>query len=87
MKKFLALLLVAVITCDTVEQNLLVFLTIIRNGVDIAINWLKEKGLWDFLVGTLKIHGKAVASTFCERVFDADICNGIIDNIEKILNK
>ena len=84
--KFLAFFLVAVIACATVEQEPLEswlgnLWEKIKNAVKKAMQWIKDNGYWDLLVNTLKTAGKAAAKALCQKAFDADTCDGIIDKI------
>ena len=56
MKKFLAILLIAIVVCTTepaVEEEVFDFKTLVKKAVEL----LKENGLWDPLVALLKNFG------------------------------
>ncbi len=78
MKKFLAIFLVAVIACATVDEPLESWLgdlwDKIKNAVKKAIQWIKDNGYWDTLVNVVKTAGKAAAKALCQKVFDEDTC-------------
>ncbi len=85
MKKFLAILLIALIVCETVEEEIdmnSLFKKIwkkIKNGFKKAWNWLKKKGILKIIWKVLKTAGKAAATALCSKfVEDASKCDTII---------
>ena len=87
MKKFLAFLLVAVITCVTVEEVTLEknifrrFGDWIKKQYEKVKAWLKEHQYWDIIVNTLRDAGKQAAKEVCGRVMDGDTCDKLIDKM------
>ena len=78
MKKFLAILLIAVIACEAYEE---ITLESIWNNVQDAIQWLKDHGYWNKLVQLAKTVGKYIAGNLCKKYLDAGICNQILNMI------
>ena len=84
MKKFLALLLIAFIVCETVEEEIDMnswFSKIwnkITGAVKKAWNWLKEKGILSTIKNILITVGKAAATALCANYFSAAICGTVI---------
>ena len=87
MKKFLAFLLIAVIACMTVEEEmefnswLSNLWNKIKNAVKKAWNWLKEKGYLSKIKDALVKLGKTAAIALCKKWFDAQVCEGIINGL------
>ena len=87
MKKFLFMLLVAVIASAAVEDVTLegwwddvveAFKKIIEK-VKGVIQWLKDNGYWDTLIELLKKYGKPKAIEFCvSLIHKEDICTDIV---------
>ena len=84
MKKFLALLLIAFIVCETVEEEIDMnswFSKIwkkITGAVKKAWNWLKEKGILNTIKNLLKTVGKAAATALCSAYFTPAVCATVI---------
>ena len=82
MKKFLAILLIAIVACSEVsvieeeEFDLESFKGAIQN----AIAWLKNHGLWDPILNLLKTAGKAAAYALCTNYVKSNVCN-VINNL------
>lgn len=53
----------------------------LTNGVKNAIQWLKEKGLWDTIVKAAKTAGKIGAKALCAKYTSGDVCGQIVDAI------
>ena len=87
MKKFLAILLIAIIACMTVEEEMELnswFSKLwdkIKNAVKKAWNWLKEKGILDKIKNALVTAGKYAAIALCKKWFDAETCEGVIGQL------
>ena len=79
MKKFLAILLIAIIACTTVEQEQ-AFQGFI-DKVKELYNKLKEMGVIDALVNALRTYGKPIAKKICcEKLPDwCSLCDAVID--------
>ena len=80
MKKFLAILLIAIVACSDVSviEEREFDLETITGTVNEVIAWLKEHGLWEPLMETLKTAGKVAAYAFCTRYAPASICSTIL---------
>ena len=81
MKKFLAILLIAIVACSNVSvvEEEEFDLEKITGTVKEVVAWLKKNGLWDPLMNTLKTAGKVAAFAFCTRYADASLCQTIVD--------
>ena len=64
MKKFLAILLIAIVACETVEEISL------KNFIDVVIDTLKSLGIYDQLISS----GKQYAIKLCSNYIDAGLC-------------
>ena len=51
-----------------------------------AIEWLKNKGIWDPVVGAYKQGGKELANKICEKIFLKECCPALINFIDKYYN-
>ena len=69
MKKFLAVLLIAIVACETVEEFNL------KNWIDAIVETLKSLGIYDLLV----TYGKQYAINFCSNYFGKSICETAIN--------
>ena len=84
MKKFLAILLIAVIVCMTAEEEMEFnswFSNLwkkITGAVKKAWNWLKEKGILNTIKNLLITAGKAAATALCSSYFTPAICATVI---------
>ena len=87
MKKFLAILLIAVIVCQAVEDEIDMnswwsnLWDKIKKAVKKAWNWLKEKGILEKIKNALITAGKYAAMALCKKWFDADVCEGVIGQL------
>ena len=81
MKKFLAILLIAIVACSNVavieeeEFDLQGFFSKIKN----AIKWLKDQGLYDTIISSLKTVGKTAAYALCQKFIKSDTCKLILN--------
>ena len=88
MKKFLAILLIAIVACSTVpveeekEQEkvknvLLKFLKPLKN----VVQFLKDKGYWDQVVKFLKATGLVIPKDACVEVYDEETCDELLGSL------
>ena len=96
MKKFLAILLIAIVACSSVsvaeeEEFDLKLPEWLKNGwskvkeyVKKVIIMLKGSGYWDLIVEYLKTKGKEYAKKFCLKWYDEEFCDELIGDF---LNK
>ena len=97
MKKFLAILLIAIVACSSVsvaEEEEFDFEKLpdwLKNGwskvkeyVKKVIIMLKGSGYWDLIVDYLKTKGKEYAKKFCLKWYDEEFCDELIGDF---LNK
>ena len=86
MKKFLAILLIAIVACSTVpEENLP---ETIKNRLDKllksfkkAVEALKDSGLLSKIGEFLKSLGLVVPKELCLKVFDEELCDEFLGNL------
>ena len=69
MKKFLAILLIAIVACEAVEEFDL------KGWLDGIINQLKEWGVYDALISK----GKEFAINFCAKYLGQTVCEMAIN--------
>ena len=93
MKKFLAFLLIAIVACEAVEDVDLEGLwkkikkavksawDKLSGAVKKAVNWLKDKGIYDLVKDKLVQLGKAAATTFCSAYLSPAICAPAIEGL------
>ena len=87
MKKFLVFLLIAVIVCQAVEEEIDMNSWIgdhwkkIKNAFKKAWNWLKEKGLLSKIKDALVSLGKQAAIALCKKWFDEAVCEKVIGSL------
>ena len=96
MKKFLAILLIAIVACETVQDLELEgilsgivdwFKKIwnkLRDAVKKAVNWLKENGYYDLLKGKIIEMGKAAATAWCSQYVSAELCSNAVEGVSKL---
>ena len=76
MKKFLAILLIAFIACEAVEE---ITLQSIWDNVNEAIDWLRDHGYLDKIKEAIRTIGKYYALKICKNYLNEDICNQVIN--------
>ena len=96
MKKFIIILLIALVASSTVTIETGELNSFISKLLDKAKNWLKkltgilkdaynwihDNGLWDTFVGLVKEYGKPYAISACESVCPIpSACSGLADKI------
>ena len=93
MKKFLAIFLIAIVACETVEDLDLEGLwskikKVVKSAWDKlsgavkkAVNWLKDKGIYDLVKDKLVQLGKAAATTFCSAYLSPAVCAPAIEGL------
>ena len=93
MKKFLAIFLIAIVACEAVEDLDLEGLwkkikkavksawDKLSGAVKKAVNWLKDKGIYDLVKDKLVQLGKAAATTFCSAYLSPAICAPAIEGL------
>ena len=96
MKKFLAILLIAIVACSTVsvveeeEFDLEKLPDWVKKGWSTllktfkkVVQFLKDNGLWDPLVKLLKESGKVAAKELCLKVYDEEFCDELLGSLVK----
>ena len=96
MKKFLAILLIAIVACSNVsvveeeEFDLEKLPEWIKKGWSTllktfkkVVEFLKESGLWDPLVKLLKDKGLETAKKLCLKVYDEEFCDELVGSLVK----
>ena len=102
MKKFLAIFLIAIVACETVNDiDLESWWTDIRDKVEDAVksawdkltdavknavNWLKEKGIYDMVKDKVVQIGKAAAITFCTPYLGPTICASAVEGVAQLIS-
>ena len=93
MKKFLAIFLIAIVACEAVEDLDLEGLwkkikKVVKSAWDKlsgavkkAVNWLKDKGIYELVKDKLVQLGKAAATTFCSAYLSPAICAPAIEGL------
>ena len=93
MKKFLAILLIAIVACETVDDFDLEGLwkkikkavksawDKLSGAVKKAVNWFKDKGIYDIVKDKLITLGKAAATTFCSAYLSPAVCAPAIEGL------
>ena len=69
MKKFLAILLIAIVACETVQEFNL-------QGI---LDVLKRSGIYDLVLQKLIIYGKQIAVNFCAQYLSRSTCQSAVD--------
>ena len=98
MKKFLFLVLLAVIACTSLEpieqDDLDIVLGIsfksmwnaVKNNVSQAIKWLKSVGLYDPLIKLIKTAGSYYANNYCtSKGVPSSVCSSIVDFLMSLI--
>ena len=93
MKKFLAFFLIAVVACEAVDdldlesiQDWIVdkvtsIWNTLTDAVKKAINWLKDKGIYDLIKDKVIQLGKVAATTFCSAYLSPAVCGPAVEGI------
>ena len=93
MKKILALFLIAIVACEAVEDFDLEGLWSkikkavksawdkLSGAVKKAVNWLKDKGIYDLVKDKLIQLGKVAATTFCSAYLSPAVCAPAIEGL------
>ena len=88
MKKFLAIFLIAIVACETVEDLDLEWpkwLTDawnwVSNAAKNAFNWLKDKGILDAVKNVAINAGKAAAIAWCTPYLSTPVCTLAVNAI------
>ena len=93
MKKFLAIFLIAIVACEAVEDLDLEGLwkkikkavksawDKLSGAVKKAVNWLKDKGIYDLVKDKLVQLGKAAATTFCSAYLSPAVCAPAVEGL------
>ena len=94
MKKFLLVLLIALVASATIQfdtgdlnggildwfKKIGQFIASLWGKLKDLYDWLKENGLWDQVLSLAKEYGKPKAVELCASYFwDEDTCSGLID--------
>ena len=79
MKKFLAILLIAIVACEAVEEYDLV--GAITDAIQNALNWLKQKGIYDLVKDKVVALGKTAAIGVCTPYLSLPICTLAVEGI------
>ena len=96
MRRLLFLVLLAIAFCSLAEENkdsdvvlqaadLADIWNKVKNSVKDAIQWLKDVGVYDFLVNILKTYGRIAAISACSTKLPAVICTAVIDFLLSLL--
>ena len=94
MKKLLFLVLLAIAFCSTVEEfkneDLEILLNAIswddvKNNVEGAVQWLKDRGLWEPLKRLLIQVGEYAAMQLCLKAFSQGTCQSIINFVKQFI--
>ena len=94
MKKFLFLVLIAIICCSSIEEfkpeDFEVLLKgisweDIKNNVEKVIQWLKDQRLWEPLKKLLLKYGEISAMNLCLKALEEPTCKSIITIIKGYL--
>ena len=88
MKKFLAILLIAIVACSTVpveeekvpEKVKNVLLKLLK-PLKKVVQFLKEKGYWDQVVKFLKATGLIIPKDACVEVYDEETCDELLGSL------
>ena len=93
MKKFLAFFLIAIVACEAVDDLDLEGLwgwikdkvsslwNKLTSAVKKAINWLKDKGIYDLIKDKVIQLGKVAATTFCSAYLSPAVCGPAVEGI------
>ena len=94
MKKFLVFFLIAIVACEAVEDDFDLeglwswikktakkIWDKLSGAVKKAINWLKDKGIYDLVKSKLIQLGKAAATTFCSAYLSPAVCAPAIEGL------
>ena len=97
MRRLLFLVLLAIAFCSLAEEtskdsdvvlqaaDLVEIWNKVKNSVRDAIQWLKDVGVYDFLINILKTYGRIAAITACSTKLPAVICTAVIDFLLSLL--
>ena len=69
MKKFLAILLIAIVACETVEEL----------HLEDVLDWLRNSGILEAVKSQIINYGKKIAVDFCARYISRSICQTAVD--------
>ena len=92
MKKFLAILLIAIVACSTVSVGeegkkfnldklpdwIKKNLSTLLKAFEKVVKFLRDSGLWDPIVKFLKEAGLVVPKELCLKVFDEEFCDELV---------
>ena len=93
MKKFLAIFLIAIVACEAVEdfdldgwwkkvkKKLKSVWDKLSGAVKKAVNWLKDKGIYDLVKQKLIQLGKAAAISFCSGYLSPAVCAPAVEGL------
>ena len=94
MKKFLAILLIAIVACSTAsvieekEIDLEKLPAWIKKGWSKVLDsfkkvfqLLKQSGIWDRILSILKSAGRSAAQSLCLKLFDLELCDELINGV------
>ena len=95
MKKFLAILLIAIVACSTVSadeegkkfdleklpENIKNALNTISKPFKKIFQFLKNSGFWDPIANFLKTTGLVVPKELCLKVFDEEFCDELLSGL------
>ena len=69
MKKFLAILLIAIVACETVEEL----------HLEDVLDWLRNSGILEAVKKQIINYGKKIAVDFCAQYISRSICQTAVD--------
>ena len=75
MKKFLAILLIAIVACETVEEL----------HLEDVLDWLRNSGILDAVKNYIISYGKKMAVDFCAGYISRSICQTAVDILAGML--
>ena len=100
MKKFLAILLIAIVACSTVsvveeEEFDLEKIKLpnwlkkgwskLKEKIKKVVEFLKENKLWEPILDFVKKNAVAAAKKYCYKYLEQEFCDELVDGAEKII--
>ena len=86
MKKFLAIFLIAIVACEAVQDiDLEGIWDQLSDAAKNAVNWLKQKGIYDLVKNRLIQAGKIAAIGVCTPYLGPAICTAAVEGVSILL--